>query len=184
MVNGKKKKMSFKSKRVIYTPQDKLKMIHRNEEAFAIRLQAELGSMSGQKTRTAQNEAQEIEKRLKMIDEKFDRMYEDRLEGLLPDRKFREMAEKSESEREKLSAKLEELRTVLDVQETLDDNISQFMGVVKKYTDVQELDRELLNRLIDKIVVGNKVKTDKGYTQKITIHYRFIGDLEGVNLSK
>lgn len=111
-------------------------------------------------------------------------MYEDRLEGLLPDRKFREMAEKSENEREKLTARLDELRVQLDVQETLDDNILQFMDAVRKYTDVQELDRELLNRLIDKIVVGNKVKTVSGYTQKITIYYRFIGDLEGVDLSK
>lgn len=58
------------------------------------------------------------------------------------------------------------------------------MDVVRKYTDVQELDQELLNRLIDKIVVGNKVKNASGYMQKITIHYRFIGDLEGVDLSK
>lgn len=42
-------------------------------------------------------------------------MYEDRLEGLLPDRKFREMAEKSEKEREKLTARLDKLKVQLDV---------------------------------------------------------------------
>lgn len=164
--------------------QEKLCLIHCNEEAFAQRLQSELGSMSGQKAQLARKELQEIEKRLHGIDEKFDKMYEDRLEGLLPDRKFREMAEKSENEREELTARLDELKVQLDVQETLDDNILQFMNAVRKYTDVQELDRELLNRLIDKIVVGNKVKTASGYTQKITIYYRFIGDLDGVDLSK
>lgn len=164
--------------------QEKLGLIKGNEEIFAQRLQSELGNMNGQKAQLVQKEIQELEKQLQKLDEKFDQMYEDRLNGLLPDNKFREMADKSESEREKLTARLDVLKQELDTQTVIDDNISRFMETVIKYTDITELDRELLNRLIDKIVVGNKVKTDHGYTQTITIHYRFIGDLEGVDLSK
>lgn len=163
---------------------EKLNFIKDNEETFARKLRAELGSLNVSKTKLFQKEVLEIEKRLQRIDAKFDQMYEDRLDGLLPDNKFREMAEKSESEREKLTARLDTLKQELDTQTVIDDNISRFMETVIKYTDITELDRELLNRLIDKIVVGNKVKTDHGYTQKITIHYRFIGDLEGIDLSK
>lgn len=111
-------------------------------------------------------------------------MYEDRLSGLLPERKFRELAEKSEAEREKLIARLDEIKIQLESQETSEDNISQFLEIAKKYTDIQELDAEILNRLIDKIVVGNKVKTPDGYTQNITIYYRFVGDLNTMNFSK
>ena len=121
---------------------------------------------------------------MQKLDEKFDKMYDDRLEGLLSDRKFREMAEKSEIARDKLTARLDELKIQLNTQAVVEDNISRFLDVVRKYTDVQELDSELLNHLIDKIVVGNKIKSDHGYTQKITIQYRFIGDLESVDLSK
>ena len=140
--------------------------------------------MNGQKTPLLQREMQELEKQLQKLDEKFDKMYDDRLEGLLSDRKFREMAEKSEIARDKLTARLDELKIQLNTQAVVEDNISRFLDVVRKYTDVQELDSELLNHLIDKIVVGNKIKSDHGYTQKITIQYRFIGDLESVDLSK
>lgn len=163
---------------------DKLKLIKGSEEIFARRLQSELDGMNGQKTPLLQREMQELEKQLQKLDEKFDKMYDDRLEGLLSDRKFREMAEKSEIARDKLTARLDELKIQLNTQAVVEDNISRFLDVVRKYTDVQELDSELLNHLIDKIVVGNKIKSDHGYTQKITIQYRFIGDLESVDLSK
>lgn len=164
--------------------QENLKKANINREEFAEMLRSEFGNAEMNAVTNAENEAQEIEKKLKSLDEKFDRMYEDRLSGLLPERKFRELAEKSEAEREKLTARLDEIKNQLESQETAEDNISQFMEIAKKYTDIQKLDAEILNRLIDKIVVGNKVKTPDGYTQNITIYYRFVGDLNTKNFSK
>lgn len=94
------------------------------------------------------------------------------------------MAEKTKAEQEQLSKKLSDLKLQLAQQQTVDNSISQFLEIVRKYTDIKELDSELLNRLVEKIVVGNKIKSKKGYTQQITIHYRFIGDLESIDLSK
>lgn len=70
---------------------EKLSFLHCNEETFARRLQSELGSINGRKTQLLHKEMQELEKQLQKLDEKFDTMYDDRLEGLLPDRKFNEM---------------------------------------------------------------------------------------------
>ena len=57
-------------------------------------------------------------------------------------------------------------------------NVSRFVETVRRCTDVETLDRELINRLIDKIVVSDKVKTDTGYTQKVKIYYRFLGEMD------
>lgn len=56
--------------------------------------------------------------------------------------------------------------------------VEQFTDLISQYDKVMELDRELLNRLIDKIVVGDRIKVDDGYYQKVSIHYKFIGELE------
>ena len=38
-----------------------------------------------------------------------------------------------------------------------------------------ELDNEILNRLINSIVVGDRIKKDGGIEQHISINYNFIG---------
>ena len=164
--------------------QSKLSLLRANEEFFARKLQVELGNTSTYKVQALQKEADEVKKRLQLLDKKFDQMYEDKLNGVLPVRKFLEMTKNTESEHQQLTDELAGLESQIATQKTTDDNISHFMNVVKRYTEVKQLDSELLNRLIDKIVVGNKVKSKKGYTQKITIYYRFVGDLGSVDLSK
>lgn len=146
--------------------QSKLSLLRANEEFFARRLQVELGNTNTYKMQALQKEASEIKKRLQMLDKKFDQLYEDKLNGLLPVRKFLEMTKNTESEHQQLTEKLAGLESQIAVQKTVDDSISRFMDIIRKYADIKTLDSELLNRLVDKIVVGNKVKSKKGYTQK------------------
>lgn len=113
----------------------------------------------------AKKEKEAIEARLKELEIKFDRLYDDRLEGFISDKKFKEMAVKCESEQEQLNARLTELKEQLSQQTEVEVNVSRFVETIRQYTNVDALDRELLNRLIDKIVVGDKVKTDSDYTQ-------------------
>ncbi|MDE5917124.1 MAG: DUF4368 domain-containing protein [Oscillospiraceae bacterium] len=44
-------------------------------------------------------------------------------------------------------------------------NVEQFTDLISQYDKVMELDKELLNRLIDKIVVSDRIKVDDGYYQ-------------------
>lgn len=144
----------------------------------------ELGNTSTYKMQALRKEVDEVKKRLQLLDKKFNQMYEDKLNGVLPVRKFLEMTKTSEFEHQQLTEKLSSLESQIATQKTTDDNISHFMNIVRIYTEIKQLDSELLNRLIDKIIVGNKVKSKKGYTQRITIYYRFVGDLGSVDLSK
>lgn len=88
------------------------------------------------------------------------------------------MAVRCESEQEQLNVRLTELQKQLSQQTEIEVNVSRFVETVRRYTDVDALDRELLNRLIDKIIVSDKVKTDTGYTQKVKIYYRFLGEMD------
>jgi len=51
-----------------------------------------------------------------------------------------------------------------------------FVDLIRKYTDITELNAALLNELIDRIVVNEKEKDEDGNeTQRVDIHYRFVG---------
>ena len=59
------------------------------------------------------------------------------------------------------------------------DASDRFVNIVKKYTYINELDANILNELIDRIVVHHKEKDKDGNTyQQIEIYYRFIGRLK------
>ena len=54
--------------------------------------------------------------------------------------------------------------------------IQQFLPLIWKYTNVQELTPHILNELIEKIVVHEKEIGEGGVkTQQVDIYYKFIG---------
>ena len=81
-------------------------------------------------------------------------------------------------EQEKVNARLSEVNAEMQEQNDKETNVEQFTDLISQYDKVMELDEELLNRLIDKIVVSDRIKVDDGYYQKVSIHYKFIGELE------
>ena len=156
-----------------------IKMVQKDEDGFVKRILKRMGSTSNKKNERLRNEIVSIENRLKELEAKFDRLYDDRLEGYISDNKFKDLAMKCETEQDNLNARLAELTAQVDEQEDAELNVDRFVETIHHYAEVKELDREILNRLIDKIVVGDKVKTEFGCTQSIKIYYRFLGDLNG-----
>ena len=52
-----------------------------------------------------------------------------------------------------------------------------FADIAEQYDDITELDREILNRLIAKIVVGDSIRENGRSSQQVTVYYNFIGNL-------
>jgi multidrug efflux pump subunit AcrA (membrane-fusion protein) len=72
---------------------------------------------------------------------------------------------------------LAELEQQCAEQTEAEQNVAQFIERIREYTEIKELNREILNRLIEKIVVSERVPNENGgFSQKIKIYYRFIGD--------
>ena len=74
-------------------------------------------------------------------------------------------------------ARSAQLQQQLSEQSEAEQNVSRFLETIREYAEIRELDAELLNRMIDKIVVSDRVPNENGgFSQKIKIYYRFIGD--------
>ena len=150
-----------------------------NEREF-IRITAETTQQEhrrivAQKSReliTAQN-------RIVELDTIFKRIYEDNIRGKLTDERFVKLSTEYEAEQKELTAMVSAMETELKEKEKRITNTARFIEAVKRNTDFTEITPALLNEMIEKIAVHEKVKTrapDTGkmiQTQKIEIYYNF-----------
>ena len=60
-------------------------------------------------------------------------------------------------------------------QEQNEKNAVQFAELVRKYTDITELDEDIVHMLIEKICIHEREIIDGKAQLKVDIYYRFIG---------
>ena len=155
-------------------------------------IQAMVEDIIGKRTRNTDSELtrkqkEKAEARLETINRIITKLYFDNAEGTLDDVRLKTMV----SEMEKESAGLR--KTIEDLSPNADDpaaeierNYSKFFALAKKFTHIEELDREILQTFVERIEVGPKElpegvkyqsrKAPK-YRQSIRIIYKFIGEL-------
>ena len=106
-------------------------------------------------------------------------MYEDRAKEAITERNFAMLSAKYQEEQVQLEAKKQELQDRLDKSAQDTDGAEKWLNLVRKYTELTELNALLLNELIDKIVVHEKERDENGaITQEIEIFYRFVGKID------
>ena len=110
--------------------------------------------------------------RIATIDKIITKLYHDNIAGKLDDDRLAKMVDELERETRTLQQVIADAQPGANKALEVEENYRQFFELVSYYTDVAEVDREILQTFIDKIVIGPKAPT-----QSITIHYRFIGPL-------
>ncbi|MCC8155723.1 MAG: DUF4368 domain-containing protein [Oscillospiraceae bacterium] len=88
------------------------------------------------------------------------------------------MAGKTEQERQKKAEQLSALETEVRRYEQDNANIRQWTALVRKYLNVQELDRPIVDELVERIEVGEGSMIDGQRHQDVRIYYRFVGLVE------
>lgn len=102
-------------------------------------------------------------------------LYEDKVLGKIPEERFELLAKKYEAEQSELKTEIAELKAALAVADDENKNIQEFLKVVKSYTEITELNTEILHSLIDKIYIGERTIVNGVRSQEIRIVYKFIG---------
>ena len=85
---------------------------------------------------------------------------------------------KYDVERMELKSKITELRETLSNIGSMRLSKDQFICAVRKFLEMKKLTPPLLRELIDHIDVHEVEGTGKDRTQRIVIHYRFVGYIE------
>lgn len=119
-----------------------------------------------------------LEKRNLEIDRLYQSIYEDKIKGVLSEKRFTKMSqdlEKEQSENEEIiKESTEKLKSYADKIDTA----KIFLEIVDKTTHLDELSADVLREFVDKIIIHEREKCGKIYSQKIEIFYNVIGKFE------
>jgi DNA invertase Pin-like site-specific DNA recombinase len=123
-------------------------------------------------------------KRMGELDTLFTRIYEDNVTGRLTDERFQMMSGKYEQEQQGLKAEIAELEKTVGEQESKLGSVDKFLGVVRRYTDLQELSPAITNAFIDRIIVHEPEKARGDRVQQVEIVYNGVGAVDVSAFSK
>ena len=98
--------------------------------------------------------------------------------GKLPDRRYEMLSSDYEKEQQEIEASMKEIREKLMQFEEDTDRTEEFLSLVHKYTDIQELTPAIVNEFVDKVLVHKIEKMDGDRVQEIEIFLNYIGKVE------
>ena len=123
-------------------------------------------------------ELRQCRQRVSEIENLYAKLYEDMTRELITEKRFQMLSARYDSEQEELSARIKELeKSAISDREQL-SSIEQFAEQISGYAGITELNFKIVNQLIEKILISEPVEIDGQKTQRLTIHYKFIGALE------
>ncbi len=154
---------------------DVLYMIRSDKDAFIQKVLGKVESAGASTVKNMENEIFELKRQIEDLDNRYDRLYDDRVSGLISDRKFKELSSKCEADQDELRERLKMLQKRLKSLDASEYGVQQFIKIAERYETLTELDREVLNRMIESITVGDRIKNGAETEQEICINYRFIG---------
>ena len=73
--------------------------------------------------------------------------------------------------------RMQEIAAIISEEEHSEGDVRTFMEEIKRYAAITELDETVLNRLINRILIGKPEKIDGVRTQEVRIVYNFVGEL-------
>ena len=88
---------------------------------------------------------------------------------------FREMSAECEEKRSAYEDRLKELKGRMAAEEGNKRNAEEFSRLIDQHLTLQSLDKELLNKLIEKITVSEE-KVDGKKRMTLRIFYKSVGD--------
>lgn len=116
--------------------------------------------------------------RMSTLDKIIQKLYEDNVMGKISDERFIKMSTTYEEEQLQIKSRVAELKLFMDDAKEKSSNAERFLSLVRKYTDIKELNAEIIREFVDKILVFKAEKVNGRREQRIQIIYNCIGAVE------
>ena len=155
-----------------------LKSYRKNKDEFRSFLDSKCSDSSAKKVIQLEHELEKAQGRIAEIDHLLNKLYEDNALGKISDDRYAQMTKTFEEEQAELKNSIPELTYEITTLRARSDAADKFTKVIDSYTDIKELNADILNELIDKIVVHHKEKLYGKTYQQVEIYYRFVGELK------
>lgn len=137
-----------------------------------------LSSIGENEQKALKREKRKLSKWLAELDKLFSAQYEDKVLERITERNFDIVSRKYEEEQSTLTERLEEINVSLTEKENSDCGVRDFFSLIANYADTMEFSAAMVNSLIERITVGERVQKEDGTVeQTIKIYYKFVGNL-------
>ena len=130
------------------------------------------------KIRESKKELEQSMNRVSKIDLLIQRLYEDNVEGKISDEQFIKMTSAYENEQQTLNVRITELNKIIKNEQEKITNTSNFLNLVKCYTNITKLDAEIIRTFIEKVYIYNVDTIGTKKIKKIKIVFNFIGEID------
>lgn len=116
--------------------------------------------------------------RVRELEKLMKNLYEDKCTGVVPQTVFQTLIQKYEAERaQKATALLDLERKVREQLESRHD-AARWAEIIRRYTEITDLDETILFELVDRIEVGEKEKQGNICVCKVKVYYRYVGNVD------
>lgn len=149
-----------------------------DEDAFAELLEHKTNKDSMAERKAAESALDAATARSQELLRLYERVYEDNVNGKVTDDWFMRLFHKYEVEQEELKKQMFDLKNKIERLDTAQNSSGSFIRAIRKFMTMQTLTPIVLQELIDKIEVFPIEGTGKNRTQRLVIHYRFVGRIE------
>lgn len=117
-------------------------------------------------------------KRSSELDGLIQKLYESYATGALTEKRFKLLLDRYEQEQEDLEEAIAREQAELDAFNADTDRASQFLDLVKRYTDFSVLTNQMILEFVDKIMVHAPDYSTGERTQEVDIYLKFIGKID------
>jgi hypothetical protein len=150
--------------------------VREHEAEFIERVRAESIVRQEEAAKAHQKQLSKNERRIAELDRLFQKVYEDNATGKLGDDRYEQLSSVYEQEQVSLRKQNSTLQGELDAFRADNEKTSQFIALVRRYTDFNELTTPMLNEFIHRIYVYQADKSSGERRQKVSIFLNLIGD--------
>lgn len=128
--------------------------------------------------RNRQKELEKLLQRERELDAMFERIYEDEVLGKISQERFVKLSQKYEAEQAELTQKIRLLKAELSKEEDHIGTADEFISIMKRYQNLQELTPEIVKAFVKRIDVWDAQKQAGGErVQRLRITYNCIGNV-------
>ena len=150
----------------------------KDKEKFINNVLLSMNESSAERSEKIKAEIEKLKKRNAELDQMYIRLYEDYSGGKLSEKKFTMMSAHYEQEQDANEEKLSELERRHKEKSAAVTNAEQFTESLAQCAGMKKLTATVLNTLIEKIEVHNPVMVNGVKEQKLTVYYKFVGQID------
>lgn len=147
--------------------------VREHEDAF-VEMVTKLSKAETEKT-LRDEKREQAQTRIHKLDTIIQRLYEDNVEGKISDERFAKMSESYEAEQKTLEERITVLRGNIVARQENRVNVDSFIALVRKHTDIRELNAEIIREFVERIEVFQAERVCGKKVQKLRIVWNCIG---------